>query len=101
MGKLTLMVAVGACMLACSGDLDDAIDDTSSSEGASNDEAAPGDEAAPSETTDDERTDDDACRVDMSTPEAAQETYARLRETPSCVRVIRRGERATIDYKIN
>ena len=97
MGKLTLTVAVGVCVLACGADWDEAIDErASSSEAASSEEAL-------SESADDTKT-DEACNpqdVDTSTPEAALAAHARLRtSTPCTVQVTRRGKAATIEYAI-
>jgi len=95
MGKLTLTVAVGVCVLACGADWDEAIDEhESSSEAALS-------EDAPSESADDT---DEACNqqdVDTSTPEAALAAHARLRtSTPCTVQVTRRGKAVTIEYAI-
>jgi hypothetical protein len=97
MGKLTLTVAVGACMLACGADWDEAID-----EHASSSEGAPSEEL-PSESADDMETDDPCNQqdVDTSTSEAALGARARLRtSTPCTVQVTRRGKAVTIEYAI-
>jgi len=101
LGK-TLLVAVGAVMLACSGEPDEAIDEHGSSEDGATEEAST--DQASSKAADDEQPDADECSgpFDMASPEAAIEAYARLRGgTLGCPQVTRRGKPLTIEYKIN
>lgn len=104
LGKLTLTVALGVCVLACGADPGDAVDEgASSSEEDSRSEEASRQEASRA-ATNGEKADDDACSedADPSTPEGALAAYARLRGQTECptIQLTRRGKPVRLEYSI-
>jgi hypothetical protein len=92
MGKLTLTVAMGACMLACGAEPDDAVDEGNSSDNPPP-SALPSSSASSKAATDGENADDDECSQqdgNPSTPAAALANYERLRTSAECTTQVTR-----------
>jgi hypothetical protein len=92
------LLASAALALGCADASDEELPDQTSDDAPTVDVAKP-DPCAPTETDGD--VVDSVSGYDMSTPEAALEAYARLREASSCTATVtRRGKELNIQYEI-